>query len=58
MVFLYLEENYMTKGEKKNVGRPSELAECLVKAKEYLLGGYEAFSYGREYLRLRRRFIG
>lgn len=48
----------MTKGEKKNVGRPSELAECLVKAKEYLLGGYEAFSYGREYLRLRRRFIG
>lgn len=44
----------MTKGENKNVGRPSELAECLVKGKEYLLGGYEAFSYGQEYLRLRR----
>lgn len=33
----------MTKGEKKKLGRPSELAECLIKAKEYLLGGYEAF---------------
>lgn len=33
----------MTKGEKKKIGRPSELAECLVKANEYLLGGYETF---------------
>ena len=33
----------MTKGDKKKVGRPSELAECLIKAKEYLLGGYETF---------------
>lgn len=33
----------MTKGEKKKIGRPSELADCLVKAKEYLLGGYETF---------------
>lgn len=33
----------MAKGEKKKIGRPSELAECLVKAKEYLLGGYETF---------------
>lgn len=32
----------MTKGEKK-IGRPSELADCLVKAKEYLLGDYETF---------------
>lgn len=30
----------MTKGEKK-IGRPSELADCLVKAKEYLLGGFK-----------------
>lgn len=30
----------MTK-EKKPVGRPSELAETLLKAKEYLYGGYE-----------------
>ncbi|MCX8602669.1 MULTISPECIES: DNA-packaging protein, partial [unclassified Gilliamella] len=33
----------MTKGEKKKIGRPSELADCLVKAKEYLLGDYETF---------------
>lgn len=33
----------MTKGEKNKVGRPSELADCLVKAKEYLLGDYETF---------------
>lgn len=33
----------MKKGEKKKVGRPSELAECLIKAKEYLLGDYETF---------------
>ena len=33
----------MKKGEKKKVGRPSELAECLIKAEEYLLGGYETF---------------
>lgn len=34
----------MTKQKKKSnpVGRPSELAETLVKAKEYLYGGYEA----------------
>ena len=31
----------MEKGEKKKIGRPSELAECLVKAKEYLLGGFK-----------------
>lgn len=31
----------MSEGEKKKLGRPSELAECLVKAREYLLGGYE-----------------
>ena len=30
----------MVKGEKK-IGRPSELADCLVKAKEYLLGGFK-----------------
>lgn len=28
--------------EKRKVGRPSELAETLEKAKEYLYGGYEA----------------
>ncbi|WP_267331877.1 MULTISPECIES: hypothetical protein [unclassified Gilliamella] len=33
----------MVKGEKKKIGRPSEIAECLVKAKEYLLGDYETF---------------
>ena len=33
----------MKKGDKKKVGRPSELAECLIKAKEYLLGDYETF---------------
>lgn len=27
--------------EEKKVGRPSKLGECLVKAKEYLEGGYE-----------------
>lgn len=31
----------MKKGDKKKVGRPSELAECLIKAKEYLLGGFK-----------------
>lgn len=29
------------KEEKKEVGRPSELGESLLKAKEYLFGGYE-----------------
>lgn len=33
----------MKKGESKKVGRPSELADSLIKAKEYLLGGYETF---------------
>ena len=33
----------MKTSDKKKVGRPSELAECLIKAKEYLLGGYEIF---------------
>lgn len=33
----------MAKDEKNKVGRPSELAGCLGKAKEYLLGGYETF---------------
>lgn len=33
----------MKKGEKKKVGRPSELAESLIKAKEYLLGGWEKY---------------
>lgn len=33
----------MKKGDKKKIGRPSELAECLIKAKEYLLGDYETF---------------
>lgn len=27
--------------EEKKVGRPSKLGECMVKAKEYLEGGYE-----------------
>jgi hypothetical protein len=31
----------MTDKVKRPVGRPSELAETLVKAKEYLFGGYE-----------------
>ncbi len=33
----------MKTSDKKKVGRPSELSECLIKAKEYLLGGYEIF---------------
>jgi hypothetical protein len=33
----------MKKGEKKKVGRPSELTESLLKAKEYLIGDYETF---------------
>ena len=33
----------MKTSDKKKVGRPSELAECLIKAKEYLLGDYETF---------------
>lgn len=31
----------MKNTEKKKVGRPSELAECLVRAKKYLLGGFK-----------------
>lgn len=31
------------KENKNKVGRPSELADCLEKAKEYLLGGYKTF---------------
>ncbi len=30
------------KEKTKTMGRPSKLGECLIKAKEYLLGGYEA----------------
>lgn len=29
------------KEEKNKIGRPSKLGECLIKAKEYLEGGYE-----------------
>lgn len=32
----------MTDTVKNPVGRPSELADTLIKAKEYLLGGYES----------------
>lgn len=31
----------MKNGDKKKVGRPSELSECLIKSREYLLGGFK-----------------
>ena len=33
----------MIKGEKKKIACPGELADCLDKVEEYLLGDYETF---------------